>query len=361
MINLTTPSEELWNTLSNEHQKAKYWLIKQFGGEKRYEAMRDDLLRRCAYGQHSLTSDVVYYTSREGNRWICFEKVTYYPESFGANSMPNCFCYYETASSLGLFIPGFDADSNMNSVLIFTPHFFQRYAERMGINGDKKEILLQFACSTCSMTISPMDSDDSGLEKIAVRIASDCTGHGIRRSGDKNVFEVRTILTDAQLSKAQTARTENVRNLGDLMKFEPDDVVKRKLELCANPVQAFTEKMDKMHALGVDTSRQEDGLNISYTISTVFMKMGIATIYDIEFWERYHKASHDPIVYFLKRREEGGKDFILFKELVSTVRDIAARLGIRKFAWREFAHILLVDSYKLSETEASDIMKALYQ
>ena len=45
MINLYTPSEELWNTLSEEHFKAKYWMIKQFGGEKRYEAMRDGLLR----------------------------------------------------------------------------------------------------------------------------------------------------------------------------------------------------------------------------------------------------------------------------------------------------------------------------
>ena len=157
MINLNTPSDELWNTLSDEHEKAKYWMIKQFGGEKRYEAMRDKLLRRCAYGQHSMASDVVYYTSRSGNRWICFENAIYYPDTFASNSMPTCFCYYETASSLGLFMPGFDADSEMNSVMIFTPHFFQRYAERMGIEGDKKELLLKFATSSCSYTISPND------------------------------------------------------------------------------------------------------------------------------------------------------------------------------------------------------------
>ena len=361
MINLNTPSDELWNTLSDEHEKAKYWMIKQFGGEKRYEAMRDKLLRRCAYGQHSMASDVVYYTSRSGNRWICFENAIYYPDTFASNSMPTCFCYYETASSLGLFMPGFDADSEMNSVMIFTPHFFQRYAERMGIEGDKKELLLKFATSSCSYTISPLDTDENGLEKIVVRMSSDCTGHGIRRSGDRNVYEIRTILTDAQLSKAQTARTERVRNLGDMMKYEPEDIVKRKLAMCANPVQAFNDKMEKMHALGIDTSRQEDGLNISFTISTAFMKMGIATLYDIDFWERYHKVSHDPIIYFLNRREEGGKTFMTFMELVSTAREIAARLGIKKFAWREFAHILLVDTYKLSDSDATKIMQSLYQ
>lgn len=360
MINLNTPSDELWDTLSDEYEKAKYWMIKHFGGEKRYEVMRDDLLRRSVYAQNNLTSEVVYYTSRNGNRWICFEKVTYYPESFASNSMPNCFCYYETASSLGLFFPGFDRESNMNSVLIFTPHFFQRYAERMGITGDKKDLLLKFACSTCSMTISPVSSDNSSLEKVAVRIAGDCTGHGIRRSGDKNIFEVRTILTDAQLSKAQNARTERVRNLGDVMRYEPKDVAKRKMELCANPVQAYNEKMNQMQALGIDTSRQEEGLNISCTMSLIFMKMGIATVYDMEFWDRYHKLSHDPILYFLMRQEDSGESFHAFKETVATAREIAARMGIKKFAWREFAQILLVDYYKLSDSEASEIIKVLY-
>ena len=73
MINLNTPSDVMWATLAKEYEKAKYWMIKQFGGEKRYEAMRDDLLRKCAYSQRPMLSKPVYYTSSEGNRWICFE------------------------------------------------------------------------------------------------------------------------------------------------------------------------------------------------------------------------------------------------------------------------------------------------
>lgn len=361
MINLNTPSGELWNTLSEEHEKAKYWMIKQFGGEKRYEAMRDKLLSRCVYKQCSLASDVVYYTSRSGNRWICFENVTFYPDTLASNSMPTCFCFYETASSLGIFMPGFDAQSEMNCVLIITPHFFQRYAERMGIEGDKMQLLLKFVTSSCSYTISPLDTDDNGLEKIVVRTSNDWTGHGIRRSGDKNVYEVRTILTDAQLSKAQTAQTERVRNLREVMEYEPEEIVQRKLACCANPIQAFNDKMDKMHALGLDTFRQENGLNYSLIISTTFMKMGIATLFDIEFWERYHKVSHEAIGYLLNLCVEDGRNSVSINELVSTARQIAARLGIKNFAWREFAHILLVDSFKLSDSEATDAMKRLFQ
>ena len=124
MINLNTPSDVLWATLSKEYEKAKYWMIKQYGGEKRYEAMRDDLLRRCAFSQCTINSKPVYYTSQEGNRWICFENATYYPDSYASNAMPSCFCYYETASSIGLFMVGFSnscSNEGMNCVLIFTP------------------------------------------------------------------------------------------------------------------------------------------------------------------------------------------------------------------------------------------------
>ena len=36
MINLSTPSDELWRVLLDEHDKAIYWMKKHFGGEKRY-------------------------------------------------------------------------------------------------------------------------------------------------------------------------------------------------------------------------------------------------------------------------------------------------------------------------------------
>ena len=361
MINLYTPSDELWNVIGDEYEKAKYWMIKYFGGEKRYEAMRDDLLRRCAYAQHSLISEMVYYTSREGNRWVSFENVTYYPDSFAANAMPNCICFYETASSIGVFLTGFDNDSNMNSILIFTPHFFQRYSERLGIDGDKKAILENFVTSTRAFTISPMDDDDSGLERVAVRITNDYTGYGIRRSGDKNIFEVRTILTDAQLSKVQSARTERVRKLRKYMAHEPIEIEKRRLELSGNPMQAFNDKIKNLNSLGIDTSRQQNGLKFSFTISKTFMKMGIASIYNLEFWDKFHKESHDPIVFLLKRLEEEGKENMTLKEYVSLAREIAARLGIRKFAWREFAHIILVDTFKLSDTEATNAINKMYK
>ena len=132
MINLSTPSAELWSTLEEEYSKALYWMVKQFGGPKQYELMRDDLLRRSSYGEKSLSSEVIDYTSRAGNRWVCFEHAIYYPESHGSHCMPYALCYYETASSLGVFLLGHDSrggSHDINCVLIFTPHFFQRFSD----------------------------------------------------------------------------------------------------------------------------------------------------------------------------------------------------------------------------------------
>ena len=59
MINLKTNSKELWRVLPEEHDKALYWLKKHFGGEERYEMMRDDLLIRCRQARWPIASEVV--------------------------------------------------------------------------------------------------------------------------------------------------------------------------------------------------------------------------------------------------------------------------------------------------------------
>ena len=41
MLTLSTPSDQLMKELADEHEKAKYWLKKHYGGEQGYEAMRD--------------------------------------------------------------------------------------------------------------------------------------------------------------------------------------------------------------------------------------------------------------------------------------------------------------------------------
>ncbi len=220
MINLKTNSKELWRVLPEEHDKALYWLKKHFGGEDRYEMMRDDLLIRCRQARWPIASEVVDYTSKEGNRWVCFEQATYYPERHGSHCMPYAFCYYETAVSLGVFSLGYHSENGrdeVGSIFIYTPHFFQRYCERMRVKGSPKGILMSFMKMSPLITTALLPKDEDGLQKVIVRFPG-CVGHGIARRDHERVFEVRTLLTDGQLSGKQSQDTQELREYGDYLK-----------------------------------------------------------------------------------------------------------------------------------------------
>ena len=59
---------------------------------------------------------------------------------------------------------------------------------------------------------------EDDLQKIIVRFPG-CVCHGIARKDDGHVFEVRTLLTDDQLSGRQSQETQEVRNYGDFMRI----------------------------------------------------------------------------------------------------------------------------------------------
>ena len=81
MINLNTPSDVLMKELSEDREKAVFWLKKHYHGEKGYEKMRDNLLLKCKNTRQNQSSDTVEYISRNGNRWIAFEYAIYYPKA----------------------------------------------------------------------------------------------------------------------------------------------------------------------------------------------------------------------------------------------------------------------------------------
>lgn len=256
MINLSTPSDELWRVLLEENPKAIYWLKKHFGGDEKYEKMRDKLLRECVRVSKPIASEVVEYTSKEGNRWVCFEQATYYPESIGSHCMPLAFCYYETAASLGLFSIGYlhdDGIDHADAIFIYTPHFFQRFAERMNISGTPRDILMRYIEMTPSFVVLPLPSENEEQEKVAIRMLG-CIGIGIMRKEGRNVYEIRTLLTDEQLSSKQAKETKKIRDVGDVLKFEPKEMMEARLDRSGNPWQTMQNDLEKYESVGIDTT-----------------------------------------------------------------------------------------------------------
>lgn len=76
MITAKSTPEEVLKELKEGYQKAKYWHVKHYGGDKKYELMRNSLLER----KEDSSSDVVEYIDKNGNRWRIFESSRYYKE-----------------------------------------------------------------------------------------------------------------------------------------------------------------------------------------------------------------------------------------------------------------------------------------
>lgn len=337
MINLSTPSDELWRVLMTEHDKAVYWMKKHFGTEKRYEQMRDNLLQKCVRAERPLTSEVVDYESRDGNRWVCFEQTTYYPESHGAFCLPVALCYYETAASLGVFFIGYlhiNGIDTPDSIFIYTPHFFQRFAERMKIDGSPRDILMRFIEMTPSFTISPMPSDDGRL-KMMIRIPG-CVCHGIMREDNNKVYEIRTLLTDEQLNYKQARETKRAREIGDAVKFEPDDIIRGRLKQSDDSFIAWYDEIKKMEELGVDMTNTKESYVMILVITETFFKMGVANRDDSDFWKDFGTSHKQPFEYFFRRKKEKGDQFNYVEEIGNLAKEIAGRIGIKKFKRSEF-------------------------
>ena len=361
MLTLSTPSDQLMKELADEHEKAKYWLKKHYGGEQGYEAMRDQLLAKCQRSREPQTSDVVEYNSKNGNRWLCYEHAIYYPESLNSNTMPYAFCYYETAGSVGVFSPCFSADERERkpiSCIIFTPHFFQRFAERLGIEMGGTSMARKFVECVPYMNLSQYEPDEDGTVRIDVRLPGSL-GRGIRRAGRENVFEVRTFLADKQLSKAQLRHTSAIRDWGDKVKYEPKDMLISRMARQKDPMEAIKQEFERKEALGFDTSKANHATDLSLSITLVFAQMHVAEPTDLEFWHRHGENANDSIYYFLNREEDGGESFEFFKEYVSLACEIARKDGIRKFNKKEFARQALTLIWHVSEEEAEQVIKLI--
>lgn len=362
MINLSTPSDELMKIIRIEHNKALYWLKRHYGGDAGYEKMRDKLLRDCVAASGNLASDVVEYNSKDGNKWLCFEYARYYPESFGSHCMPYAFCYYNTIGSVGAFVPGFSRDTEVKdpvSCTIYTPHFFQRFAERKGVALGSEELVKAFVESIAQVMVRTYDEESNGRCKLDVRLP-DGIGRGIRREGKEDVYEVRTFLTDKQLSRKQSKDTEDVRELGDELPFEPTDMLEQRIKLAYNPKQSFQDEVDKRKRLGFDVSGINDTHMLYQTITFLFEDMGVAEQWDLEFWKRHEQNAAKSLKFFKKRMADGGEDFFFIKEFVNLAKEIAIQDGIRKFDKRKFANMFISKLFHWNEEKTQETVKMLF-
>lgn len=147
MLTQNSSPEQVKLELNADEKRACYWFIKQHGGEKGYNRFRTRFaMRLISSGKNEMVSDAVEYTSPHGNKWLTYEHAVKggYIDAF---THMYCVCYFETASSYGAFVRTngeHTVAGYSDGCILFTPHFFSRFAERMGIEKKSRAMLLRF-------------------------------------------------------------------------------------------------------------------------------------------------------------------------------------------------------------------------
>lgn len=219
-VNLSTKAEEIIATMREEIPAALYHFRKPYGGRNKYMKFEDGFLDKALNEERSQMTEMGEYISRVGNRWMTYTMVDYYHNAKYANATHVSFIYYETYGSCGAFFPLYNPGSvkhmkkkegQADGVMIFTSHFFQRMSERTGKAYRSRELIQEFI-STKSTQASETDADGEVIVKFKGGY-----GFGVEKSQSPRVVEVRTYLTDKQLTPKQRKKVERVDAYAELL------------------------------------------------------------------------------------------------------------------------------------------------
>ena len=211
-INLSTPPDVILATMEQERASVEYFARKPYGGKRKYAQMEDQLLDKALAEKQNQMSELQYYISHAGNRWMMYTQVDYYPKALHAHATHIACIYYETYGSCGAFFPLYVPNSHKPiGVVIYTSHFFLRMSERTGKEYRSKELIREFLMTRLT-TASQADEDGEVIVKFKGGF-----GFGKLRGNDPMTLEVRTFLTDGELTNKQRRKVDKLNAFYELV------------------------------------------------------------------------------------------------------------------------------------------------
>ena len=228
MINLSTPSNQLLAEIENDLMKLEWWIMKKKGNSVRSykrRALAQKYRARWADERKRFIGDTTEYKSALGNRWFCYDVVQ---KPAGAPDIMvgiDKFIYYETLGSIGAFLPqwwtGAETMTHHPSCLIYTSHFFQRFAERAKIPFRSRELVMAFVSE---LNFKPYieDTDKDGNPILVFRMNHTGFAYAVRRKDNPLVVEVRTYLDETNMTPSKLKRYEELAQRIEADGFEDD-------------------------------------------------------------------------------------------------------------------------------------------
>ena len=221
-VNLSTKSADVLATIREEQPKAWYYFRKKYGSKLKYEKAEDQMLDKALEEKCDQFTDIDYWISPVGNRWMTYVQVQYFPKAHYALAFHYSFIYYETFSSCGAFFPMYSPKQTKDgkvkkkgvpdSVIRYTDHFFYQMSERTKIEYRSKELIRKFISERCEHALT---TDEDG--EVVLKFKG---GHGFGKEIAKRpqFIDCRTFLRDEELNNKQKRMCEPVDMLYELTK-----------------------------------------------------------------------------------------------------------------------------------------------
>lgn len=351
MLTLSTPPEQMIKEVTAEFPKALYWLRKCYGGNDKYGKMQDALLDKVQKSHQDASSEVFDYCPPSGNKWKVYEHCHYYPEAKAAYSQPFAFCYYETAGSIGAFIPGFNPQKqDERAVIIYTSHFFQRFCERLDVKPNSTTMVKQFLDFIPHQAIQTyLKREGENFHRIDVKFPGSI-GRGIKYPGYP-VFEIRTFLLDKSLSTKQKKFTKPVRDFLANYNFLPDELRLEMMKREDNGLyNELLKEQQRAAALGMDPKLIERYQTISVIIVSCYLTLNLVSAENRWFWKTHSTKCSPKIMLFCTQNKQS------LPLLLNLIMECAEMDGLSP-SKEAVALFILTSVYRCPEEEAKKILQ----
>lgn len=345
MINLNTPTEDLMWEVREDVPRAIYWYVKTHGGEKKRFAIFDGLMDKAmAKNSMSERNKSITYTSRNGNKWVMYDNVVYYDKVRCYNRQFVLFCYIKTEASFGLFMPIINPanDRDIMGCLSFTPHFFRRFRERLGLSLLTLNTLENFASMIWGKTFTSYGKKRKKLYPDMDLRLPGSIARGVMKSSNPVIVEMRTFLTDRQLQIGQLNQTNKLRKVSDRQCDAPAELMEAVSEGMMERIGYIVEPIvDIARRCGLSEENESDYRRTLTVLYLTFEKY----LRDNTLLSRIRMLMTNPgdVNIHLFLLSDRSSTYAWSRAFVDLVIGLAAEAGIRNFSRNKFFDILIYD------------------
>lgn len=219
-ITYLTPTGIIYDTFREELPRAKRWSDKLFDNRREYREKQAALIEKANLNNRIyLYPDAQTYTSPAGNQWMINR--LYLPNKYYDCStieyIKLFMIYGFTEQYFWIVTCFFEGDNNEFRICLFTPHFVQRFYQRVGLDTsvNRLKVLRNLQQSFYSFEMQITDKKDGKRGYISYGRLPGCVCYGYC---DKNrALVYTTIIPDSQMSIYKKYLTRDFRGTADFV------------------------------------------------------------------------------------------------------------------------------------------------